>query len=1064
MPRAAACALVWLSEQEVYALRGPGEDGSLWVEDEGWPGRLEERSSFAFHGQAGHLTLRRETRQRGGEGYWYAYRNDGRRTLKRYAGRTADLSIAHLEELAADLSAALEQADRQRVAGKPVLSVVSQSAPADQRGERVKHAPGDLTGGKGRPVLPLLAPKLSIPRLPAGLVERQALLAGLDAGLERKLTLLCAPAGFGKTTLVSQWIAQMNNAEHSPAAAWVALDSGDNDPVRFWSYVIAACQQFQSGIGQAARAQLHPLEAAPFEQNSLEVPLTLLLNELSQVTTKGVLVLEDYHAITESQVHASLAFFLEHLPLSLHLVLITRGEPPLALSRLRARGELHDLGAGELRFSTAEMRAFLTQTLALEPASETVTRLDALVEGWVTGLRLLTLACQGEMSERALELRLASFSGGQRHLLEYFSSEVLATQTEEVQHFLLQTCLFNDLSAAFCDAVTGRVDSEQILDDLERANLFLLPLAGQERWYRYHPLFAEALRHESRRRLSELARRECFLQASQWYEQRGQLAEAIETALLAQSFTRAAELIKQMTGPQRFHEMREHHTLQRWLLALPASTLQSHPSLGLLLAMVHICASDCRQELSADLLARAEQPLRAAERTWQAEEDRAGLGEALAFRVVIARFQGDLARAVRLARQALAWLAEDARQWRATCLSTLGDDELRAGRLDEAHQTFQEAHACFKAAGNHYGQRIVLLSMAEIRVQQGRLHEGATLYQEVLESAGDDLSDQGQALLGLAGLDYEWNELERAESRAREALKIGERIGDEAIQIPAALLLAKIQRAHGQYISARQEVAALLARAQTHPSPLLYRQVFACEAHLQIVAGDLARAQRWLTWQSERTTALPIAQREQEKLLAARLLATQGREEEAMALLTTTLQSAHQQGRVHDEIEALLLTALTRFGKQQSRACSAIRAALDLACSAGYTRLFLDEGESVAELLRAFPLLDEKRHLATYARALLLAFSPAHGEQSAHASAGATLLPPTIEPLSPQEERVLHLLADGYSNQEIARELVVSTNTVKTQVQSVYRKLNVHSRQEVRQLIREHHSALPLTR
>jgi LuxR family maltose regulon positive regulatory protein len=918
---------------------------------------------------------------------------------------------------------------------------------------RLEEIAGDLAF---QPI-PLLAPKLRSPRLSLGLVERRTLLTRLTAGLERKVTLLCAPAGFGKTTLVSQWLPSLSGAEGGPAGAWVALDDGDNDPVRFWSYVIAACQTLYGEVGQAALLSLHRQEGVSFESRGLEASLTLLLNDVGQAPTKGVLVLEDYHVITEPQIHASLAFLLTYLPASLHLVLITRSEPPISLTLLRSRGELNELGADQLRFSLAETRAFLEQTLAFVPTPEILNRLDALVEGWPTGLRLLTLPLQGEGSEQALLERLASFANGQRHLPDYFTSEVLVKQTEDVQRFLLQTGLFDRLSASFCAAVTGREDSEQLLDRLERAHLFLLPLAGQERWYRYHPLFTEALRFEARRRLSEEDRRECFLRACLWFEQRGQLAEAIEAALLAQSFARAAELIEQITDPQRFHEMREHALLQRWLLALPASTLQGHPTLLLLLAMVQLFAADCQKEVPAAVLERVEQTLRMAEQIWQVEENRAGLGEARAFRVVLARFQGDLDRAVLLARQALAWLAESARQWRATCLCTLGEHELQTGELEAAHRTFREAHTYFKAAGNSYGQRAVLLSLAELCTQQGRLHESAALYQEVLEDASEDLSDQGHALLGLAELAYEWNRLESAEEQARAALCIGERIGDETLHLQASLVLARVECASGQTARARQQFAALLARAQTLHSPWLYQKICLLDAQLQLITGDLASAPYWPAWQTPFKTALSLAQQEQEKLLTARLLTAQGQTSEALALLTTILEAAHRQGRVHDEIEALLLTSLALSAQQRDdRVRAVLHKALALAHSEGYMRLFLDEGEPVAELLRTFPLVDEKRDLAAYARTLLLAFSSPQTKEDTRDDLTEVPSLPSIEPLSPQEQRVLSLLAAGCSNHEIARELVVSTNTVKTQVQSIYRKLNVHSRQEVRRLVRTH--------
>lgn len=1047
MPRAAAYALTWSVEHKIYELRQQGSAHPLHIESENWCTRIADCLSFAFHGQHGHLTLRRETRQHGGEGYWYAYRNHGQKTLKRYVGRTVDLTIARLEEIAGSLNARpeLEKSTREgQVPGlSPILNDPSQ-----------RELPSDAIPIATRQRVPLLTSKLSLPRLPADLVSRERLLARLNAGLESKLTLLCSPAGFGKTTLALQWLTSLNGQDKRPGVAWVSLDAGDNDPVRFWSYAITACRTLHNDVGRTALALL-PTEQSPFEPLSLETSLALLLNELSQVTGKSVLVLEDYHAITSPQIHASLVFLLDHLPATFHIVMITRAEPPLPLARLRASNAVNEVGAGDLRLSRHEMQAFLQQTLALSPSPETIAHLDAQIEGWVTGLRLLTLALQRHPNEQPLEQRLATFSSSRRHLLDYFVTEVLATQPEEIQTFLLQTSELNGLTAPLCDAVTGRTDSERILRDLERVNLFLLPFDGNELWYRYHPLFAEALRYEAQRRLNDETRCACFERASIWYERHGLLTEAIEMALAATAFTRAAALIEQITGPQRFHEMREHHTLHRWLDALPSVILEQHPTLCLTLAMVLLFASDCQVSVSAEVLAQIEQSLRMAERAWQVEEDRGGLGEVLAFRVVIARFQGELAQATNLARQALVWLPESAEQWRATCLNTIGDGELLNGRPDAARQAFLTAHSCFEAAGNHYGQRVVLLALGEICSLQGKLHQAATLYQEVLHTAGEDLSDKGKALLGLTRLSYEWNRLDTAENQAREALQIGLDVGDEALQAQASLILAYIQHAHGQLALARQQISELLARAQMQKAPLLYREVLAREVHLQLVDGDLATAHRWLAAQTVPAAMLSPMQQEQEKLLTARLLIGRDKAGEALNLLTCVRDNAREHGRARDEMEAQILIALA-LGAQQNlpQAWQHLSDVLALAHTEGYLRLFLDEGEQMAALLRAVFPLSGKPFPATYIRTLLLAFSRQQFEQFTPARPGTSLAIPSIEPLSPQERRVLTMLVAGFSNGEIAESLVVSTNTVKTQVQSVYRKLNVHSRKEAREAMR----------
>lgn len=869
MPKVAACALIWLPEQALYELRNRGMDCPLYIRERDQFIQTIPDHSFSFQGRCGHLTLRKETRQHG-QGYWYAYRNQGRRTLKRYAGRAADLTVARLEEIAGALNA-----ERYAEESSRALVTISTDKENCLRGGEDAPARKRATDTAQPPLL--LTPKLSLPRLSPALVERERLLARLDAGLKGKLTLFSAPAGFGKTTLARQWIARLSKREDGPAVAWVSLECGDNDPMRFWSYVMMACQTFEGRPGQTALTLLHTSEQPSFEQTVFETPLTLLLNDLNQLSRQSLLVLEDYHVITATQVHTSLTFLLDHLPATLHLVILARTDLTLPLTRLRANGLLNEFRADDLRFSQEETGDFLRQTLALSPAPELLRHLDETFEGWIAGLRLLTLSLRTPTSTQTLEQQLATFSGSRRHLLEYFASEVLNAQPETLQVFLLQTSMLQALTAPLCDALSERNDSAQLLEALEKANLFLSPLDGDERWYRYHPLFAEALRREAKQRLGETALRACAQRASAWYAQHGLLAEAIESALAAHSFAQAAMLIEQLTGPQRFHEMHEHQTLQRWLEALPASVLEQHPLLCLTLAMVRLFASNCHVSLSTELLARVEQPLRMAEHIWQTREDTAGLGEALALRTVLARFQKRPDLATSQASLALTMLAENAYQWRATCLSALGNQALMDGDVSAARRLLREARVYFAAAGNDYGARVTLLTLGEICLSHGELSQATELYAEVLASAEDDLTDRGWALLGLARIAYARNELTRAEQATREVYELGQRLLDEKMQAQAARLLADLQ----------------------YPLPQM-------------------------TLDHQPCAALP---------------------------------------------------------------------------------------------------------------AVSLPFQP-------------------VEPLSPQEQRVLALLTAGLSNKEIAESLIVSPNTVKTQVQSIYRKLNAHSRKEVRKLLR----------
>ena len=1088
MPTAATCALIWSSERNTYELRHQDSISSisphsLQAEDGHQFIQLVDGSSFAFQGKHGRLTLRKESRPHG-EGYWYAYRNHGRKTLKKYAGRTADLTIARLEEIAEALNASncSSTDERSRLNEGDIPSV-----PSSASRQHVQSSP-------------LLAPKLCLPRLHASLVSlvpRERLLTRLDAGLECRLTLLSAPAGFGKTTLVSQWIAHRSihrsNQGQLPTVAWVSLDAGDNDPIRFWHYVITACQAFHADLGKSALAQLHTVQQLTFEPAPLEASLTLFFNELSQLPNKVILVLEDYHVITSPPIHETVAFLLDHLPVTLHLLLTTRVDPPLPLARLRAHNDLNELRAADLRFLQEETHTFLQQTIPFPLSPEVITHLDTHMEGWATGLRLVALALQGRMTQPEVEHFLTTFSGNHRHILEFFVTELLNAQPQPLQVFLLQTSILSRLTGSLCDAVTERNDSERLIDAVEHANLFLQPLDGSGQWYRYHTLFSEAMQHEARRRLGDDALRSCYGRASLWYEQHGMLIEAVEAALEAHEFARAADLMEQLIGPRHLHEMHELHTLRRWLEALPEAILAQHPRLCLRLALLLLSfsVSDCWIQTS---LAPIERPLHMAEHFWQANGNRSGLGEVQAFRALLARMQGDLALAAPLAKQALAWLPESEQQWRGTCLGIIGADELLAGKLHAAQQTFLQTRALFEAARNNYAARFTLLLLGDVCFLQGELRQSAELYREVLTTAGEDLSDKGKALLGLAQLSYEWNALETAEQETREAFDLGTHLADEMLQVHASLVLARIQHAHGQHAQAQHLLHELLARM--HPQkppmlPLLHREILAWQARLELAAGNLAAVERWSTTRAMQHEAVPLLQQEQEDLVLARLLIAQGEKDSALRLLKRLEAGARQHGRTRSQLEILVLMALAHFssgnlpratqelrapsrsvvstpgpGSNLPQATQELRQALELAQGESYQRSFLDEGEPVLVLLRTIltevevreePLHSYLRNtihrsltaetksvreepLHSYLRNLVLAFT---GQQTEPGE-------PTYdsELLSPQEQRVLRLLAAGRSKPQIAQELIVSVNTVKTQVRSIYGKLKVTGRKE----------------
>ena len=891
--------------------------------------------------------------------------------------------------------------------------------------------------------LDLLRTKLTPPQREVALVRRDALMARLDAGLERKCTLINAPAGFGKTALVSEWLSRRAGV----SVAWLSLDDNDNDPVRFWRYVLTACQGFAPELG---RNELATLRSA--QQVSFESLLTTFINVLAQLEGKHILVLENYHTVTVNRIHQTVAFLLEHLPAALHLVILTRGEPPLPLGRLRARNELNELSAADLRFSDEEARAFLQNVVPVPLSSSAIAQLVTRTEGWPAGLRLAALALQGRRDAREIEGFVANFTGSHRHVVDYLIADVLSAQPEAVQMFLLQTAFLNRLTGSLCDAVTGRNDGALVLEQLERQNVFVTPLGANRaggtgtRWYRYHSLFAEAVHHYARQRLGQPDLRASYLKASEWYAQHDYIEEAIETSLLAQDSPRTAALLEQYLEDGNLSEA---YNLRRWIEQLPDEVRNESPVLCFAMAVAILFTLD---RYAPSTRPRVEAMLQPAERIWRAQGKLGRVGEVLALRAAMALWQNDAALSFSIARQALELLPDDETQWRGSATLQVCLEALYNGDALSAQQYAIEAHALGAASGNIFVAHAAYLILAQACFAVGELHQAESVYQAVTQEATHaNQDDRAMALVGLGEISYEWNRLDDAAQYAAAAAEIAARLADAHLQCAAMLLSARVQwarggesrggKARGEKAQARQQLHPLLAQPIT-PGEL--RQVQAQLARFALDEGEPAAVRRWHMSLAS-ATDLPYMQREAEALLIARLHILQSEPDKALRELTPWERQAHEHERTRSEAEINVLKALAETGRNPSQAKQLLSAALSLAQPEGFQRLFLDEGESLASLLRA-ALLDVKdAGLAAYAQGLLQALAP---DSSTGVVAGAAVL--LVEPLSEQERRVLRLLAAGMSNPDIARELVVSVNTVKTQLQSIYRKLNVNRRAEAR--------------
>jgi len=506
--------------------------------------------------------------------------------------------------------------------------------------------------------------------------------------------------------------------------------------------------------------------------------------------------------------------------------------------------------------------------------------------------------------------------------------------------------------------------------------------------------------------------------------------------------------------------MDELHTLRRWLEGIPTAILREYPDLCLQFAMLLLFPAGCLSEaVTPDTLERIRGLALMAEHCWQREDNRRGLGEVYAFRALLAREQGAFACAVSLARQALTLLPTDVQQWRGTCLSFIGEGEMLEGNVNAARQKFLEAQGLYASSGNRYATRAGLLMLADAYTLQGELRQAAELNRHVLATAEEDLSDRARALLGLARLHYEWNDLHVAEQHAREASDLGEQLLDITLQVHASLVLVDVLQARREVAEARHILHTLLVRTQTPTLALLQREIITHQSWLQLTMGDIATVQRWSqSLDQHHEDDVPLLQREQEDFVLARLHIAQGASGNAMRRLGPWLAKARQHGRTGSELTALILMALARSIQQrQEQAVCLLKEALTLAHAEGYHRRFLDEGEAMATLLRTIQLSGSRDAPVVYSRVLLRAFTEPQLEQAISSSPAITATMPLIASLTQQEKRVLSLLASGSTNPEIAEILVVSVNTVKTQVQSIYRKLNVNNRKEARETARNYY-------
>jgi LuxR family maltose regulon positive regulatory protein len=907
---------------------------------------------------------------------------------------------------------------------------------------------------------PILTTKLYIPPPRLGIVSRPRLIERLNAGLANgcRLTLVSASAGFGKTTLVSEWVAQSGLS-----VGWLSLDEGDNDPMRFLSYLISALQTIRIGIGETLLVALQS-----HQPSTNETILTALLNEISNIPKNFLLILDDYHSVDSQMVDQSLDFIIEHQPQQMHLVIATREDPPLPLPRLRARGQLTELRAADLRFTSAEAAEFLNQMMRLNLSDQNIAALESRTEGWVTGLQLAALSMQGREDTASF---IQAFTGSHRFVLDYLVEEVLRHQPEPIRSFLLQTSILDRFDTPLCNAVTEREDAKAVLDALERSNLFIIPLDDKRQWYRYHHLFAEVL-------LAHLQESQpdhvsiLHLRASEWYERNGLRSDAIRHALAARDFELAAALME-LAGPGTESGSIQQATWLSWVKRLPEELICARPVLNIWYAYALLGSGEL--EAAESRFGDAERWLESADalsaRT-RSESNRRlivedpeqlkSLPATIAIgRAYIAQALGNIPDTVKYASQVLDLVPEGDNFRHAQASMMLGMTYWASGNLQAAERVFAEYTMKLRTAGNIPDAISTSVVLADIRLALGHLHDAIHTLEQLLQFVMDhgepiplDVADLHREL---SKLHLEGGDLDAAANHLQRGTDLGEKAQYPVSRYRLQIDRARLKTAQGDL----EEALIFLDEAQSLHirSPLPdFHPISALKARIWVSQGKLTKALEWVREQDLAVDDAPSYLREFEHITLARVLIAvyrskreSGSIRDAISLLERLLHMAEEGKRMGSAIEILSLLALAHAAQGDvPRALESLERALTLAEPEGYARIFIDEGEVMRLLILDFKSVIEKSvrnetyRLFGYVDKLLSAFpqSVATSSQSKTKIQRSEI----IEPLSEHELEVLRLLRSELSGPEIARERTVSLNTIRTHTQHIYAKLGVNNR------------------
>ncbi len=880
--------------------------------------------------------------------------------------------------------------------------------------------------------VPLLSTKFYIPPVRADAVSRPRLIERLFTGVSRPecFVLLSGPAGAGKTTLLSEF------AAHLPRpVAWLSLDEGDNDPIRFWTYLIAACQTAIPGLGESALELLRTAQPLPGDT----IP-TILINDLTSQDGTAILVLDDCHVIQDPSIHAGLTFLLDHLPPNLNAVVSTRTDPPWPLARYRARNQLIEIRAQDLRFAPEEASEFLTRTMSLSLTAEDLAALEERTEGWAAGLQLAALSMQGRTDMDAF---VRDFTGSHVYVAEYLLDEVLQRQPLDVQIFLLHTSILERLSAELCEAVTGCQDGQTILMSLQQANIFIVPLDDKGRWFRYHHLFrdllqARLLRAETTDATAALHRRAC-----DWYDHYGFVSDAIHHAVAARDFESAAALVDRAGQTMVFAD--EYSVLRNWLDVLPNESFQTHPRLEIYRTLIDLSLG--KIDMSEQTLQETEKLVRALPPSPENDHLRAA---ALVYLSAFFAHQ-NTSRAIQMAQEALGEIAETDLKLRSSLFSTLYRAYGMEGDIKKSASAYGECLRLAQAAGEYGMVANTTMVRAFDLCQYGRLDE-AVEYCQIIVDTGARLKRKfnpaGPCYIGLAGIHLERNELETAEDYLKRGMELCRQGGLDGLYT-GSIQSSRLRQAKGDWEGAVEELCLLEQTLQRRDFTLTARQVAVWLAMGNIAsASNLVEPILEILGESPYSHQLPLIAREALKLSLARIYIAQGETGRAKVVLDEIQATVEPGKRLGRLLEVHLLRALALQKEEEenisSEAIGSLERALELAGPTGFVLLFLEEGSALVPLLNA--VVDHHaapRPAKKYASKLLDSF-PVNRTPVAPRTVGQ--VSGLVEPLTARESQVLELLAAGDSNQTIAKKLVITVRTVKKHTGNIFGKLNATSR------------------